>query len=143
MLLPGKPELVDDGLDPLHPLLVRDVWVHAHHGLEDERLAHRQRPDEEVVLLHVPGHRRQRVRRHRHAVGVPRAGNDLAWNDNSELKIIRRSLEIEGAYIEPLQVVVGQRVEEGCFPGAGRAHQCHQLPRLHVPASCKDVVLKT
>ena len=70
MHLPGEPQLVDDGLDPLHPLLLRDVGVHAHHGLEDERLAHRQRPDEEVVLLHVPGHRRQRVRGHRHAVGV-------------------------------------------------------------------------
>ena len=99
MHLPGEPELVDDGLDPLHPLLVRDVGVHAHHGLEDERLAHRQRPDEEVVLLHVPGHRRQRVRGHRYAVGVPRAGNDLARNDNLELTIMWRSIEVENAYI--------------------------------------------
>jgi hypothetical protein len=46
-----KLHLGHDRLDSLHPLAERDVVVHPDLGLEHQVLLHRQRSDEEIVLL--------------------------------------------------------------------------------------------
>ena len=66
---------MDDLIDLGEPRLLRDVAVHPDSGLECEVLPHSQRPDEEIVLLHVGGESREAGGGDQTVIGKSHAGH--------------------------------------------------------------------
>ena len=66
---------MDDLIDLGEPGLLRDVAVHPDSGLEGEVFPHSQRPDEEIVLLHVGGEGGEAGGGDQTVIGQPQAGH--------------------------------------------------------------------
>jgi len=92
-------------------------------------LPHSQSPDEDVKLGNVAANWRHADWCHFDAICVPHARN-LA---HLEVTWLRRQC----SYLQPIEVLEGERVEQGGFPSGWRPHDGHQFAFIDVSTDCK------
>lgn len=102
-------QLLDDLIDPCHTLAIGQLARHAHHGLEDEMLACRQRTDEQIILLHIGT-------ACLHLLGIHGVPVQHAHARRGDLHALWRA--------------EGQGIQQRCLASARTAHHSEQFPRV-------------